>query len=204
MKKIIAIVVALIAMLPASAQFKIGPRIGVAVNDLHFNKSLFDKDNQAGFTGGLQAEFTVPLIGVGGDISVMYVHRSTKWMADQAQQGNIQTDGTAKADYLDIPLNFKYKLTLPAISSIVAPYVFTGPDFAFRLSKNTLDDVFHLKNFDVAWNFGIGVELIRHLQISASYGLGLTNALELVNKNYQNADIQGKNRYWTVTAAWLF
>lgn len=198
-RKILAIAVVMIMALPASAQFKIGPRLGVAVNGLHFNEKMFDKDNQAGFTGGVQAEFTVPLIGVGGDISVMYVHRSSQWMEEQGYDTQ-----TVKADYLDIPLNFKYKLSLPAISSIIAPYVFTGPDFSFRLSKQVVSDVFSLNNFDVAWNFGLGIELIRHLQISASYGLGLTKALDFVDKSHEGAGIEGKNRYWTVTAAWLF
>ena len=48
------------------------------------------------------------------------------------------------------------------------------------------------------------MQLIKHLQIGASYGLGLTKAYELVDSNHEAAGIDGKNRYWTVTAAWLF
>lgn len=196
-KRFWIVAVVLMAFIPASAQFKFGPRLGVAVNSLHFDKEVFNKDNQAGFTGGLQAEFTVPLIGVGGDVSVMYVHRSSKWMDAQ------NMPQTAKSDYIDIPLNFKYKLSIPAISSIIAPYVFTGPDFAFLVSKEIIDD-FKSSKFDVAWNFGLGVELIKHLQVSASYGLGLTKALQAVDLKQNAAGIEGKNRYWTITAAWLF
>lgn len=184
---------------PSYAQLKIGPRVGVAVNSLHFDEKLLGKDNRAGFTAGLQLEFTVPLIGIGGDLSAMYVHRSADWMEE-----NTSTLNTSVSQYIDIPLNLKYKLTLPAISRIICPYVFTGPAFSFLVSKELVDD-FKKSKFDVAWNFGFGVELIRHLQVSASYGLGLTKALEYVNlKNGNTADIDGKNRYWTVTAAWLF
>ena len=64
--------VALIAAFatPATAQFKFGPRVGVAINQLHFNskamEDVISTDNRAGFTGGLMAEFTAPVIGLGG------------------------------------------------------------------------------------------------------------------------------------------
>ena len=70
-----AVAFAAIACLPAAAQFRIGPRIGTEVNSMRLNSSLFDNDNRAGFTGGVQVEFTVPVINLGFDASVMYVHR---------------------------------------------------------------------------------------------------------------------------------
>jgi hypothetical protein len=42
------------------------------------------------------------------------------------------------------------------------------------------------------------------VQVAASYGLGLTNTLEYVGVGNNNETIEGKNRYWTVTAAYLF
>lgn len=196
LKRFWVVALLMAAFIPSYAQFKIGPRLGVAINSLHFDERVMEKDNLAGFTGGLQLEFTVPLIGIGGDLSAMYVHRSASWM-----ENNVRLD--AKSDYIDIPLNLKYKLTLPAISAIVKPYVFTGPSFSFLVSKQIVDD-FKKKSCDIAWNFGFGVELINHLQVSASYGLGLTKTLEFVHVVDNNAGIEGKNRYWTVTAAWLF
>lgn len=188
----------IVFFIPASAQFKFGPRLGIEVNSLHFDESIFSSDNRAGFTGGLEAEFTVPLIGVGADLSVMYVHRTSQWMRDNISAGNV------KSDYIEIPLNFKYKLSLPAISSIIAPYVFTGPSFAFLCSKKAISEFVEAKKCDIAWNVGIGVELIKHLQIGASYGIGLTKPLQAIKIAGEGAGIEGKNRYWTVTAAWLF
>ena len=72
------------------SQFRIGPRVGVAVNDLHFNKSVFDGDNRAGFTAGVMTEFTVPVIGLGFDLSAMYVRRSAKWMDGMQYQRSYQ------------------------------------------------------------------------------------------------------------------
>ena len=68
--------VAIIAMsISAAAQFSIGPRVGINVNSMHFDSDLFKSENRAGFTGGLQAEFMIPMVGFGFDASVMYVHR---------------------------------------------------------------------------------------------------------------------------------
>lgn len=198
LKRFCVIVLLIAFFIPASAQFKIGPRIGLEVNSLRFDTSIFDSDNRAGFTGGLQAEFTVPLIGIGADVSVMYVHRTSQWMQDS------QLSQSAKSNYIEIPLNLKYKLTLPAISSIICPYVFTGPSFAFLASKKDITEFVEAKKCDIAWNFGLGIELIKHLQIGASYGMGLTKALQFVKMVNDSAGIEGKNRYWTVTAAWLF
>lgn len=200
-KRFWALALALAVVMPAMAQFKVGPRLGVNVNSLHFNSSTFDNENRAGFTGGVQAEFTVPLIGIGMDASVMYVKRSSAWVDTQTQK----IGGKIHNDYIEIPINVKYKLSLPMISKIFAPYVFTGPSFSFLTSKKIVSDIENRKT-DIAWNFGLGIQLIEHLQIGASYGIGLNKAVNFVapSTGVQSAGIEGKNKYWTITAAWLF
>lgn len=192
---IVAIIVSV--FVPASAQFKIGPRVGLEVNSLRFDMSTFDSNNRAGFTAGLQAEFTVPIIGIGADMSVMYAHRTQQWK----DANNLQS---AKSDYIEIPVNLKYKLNIPAVKNVIAPYVFTGPSFAILASKQDISEFFKAKKCDIAWNFGLGVELVKHLQIGASYGVGMTEALRIVKLSDNKSEIEGKNKYWTVTAAWLF
>ena len=96
----------------ASAQCAWGPRVGMEVNKLHFNNNigndLKNSDNRAGFTAGLQVEFTVPVINLGFDASVMYVHRS-KVDAPVADLGNTSMDaaGTTKkigGDYIEVQI----------------------------------------------------------------------------------------------------
>lgn len=205
-KTLFAIVVAIIAMVtvatPASAQFRIGPKIGLNVNGLHFDKSIFDSENRAGFTGGIMTEFTVPLIGVGADLSAMYVRRTAEWMNSNADKEN------ASADYIAIPLNLKWKIgnILPGIKSIVNPFITTGPEFAFLCSKRTFKDIVKRNNCDVAWNVGFGVELFTKVQVAASYGFGMTKVWETISgtPSENRANIDAKNRYWTITAAYLF
>ena len=194
--------VAIIAMsISAAAQFSIGPRVGINVNSMHFDSDLFKSENRAGFTGGLQAEFMIPMVGFGFDASVMYVHR--------VNNATIDTNGTATApqikdkDYIEIPVNLKYKIGLPVIGKIITPYVFTGPSFAFLTSRKAINEAWKNKSTSVAWNFGFGVQLLGHLQVGASYGIGMTKAFEKIGA-VEGVDIQGKNRYWTITAAYLF
>ncbi len=183
-KRIFVMAVMTIALaLPASAQFRWGPRVGIDVNEMHFNKNLGNSDNQVGFTGGLMAEIQVPIVGLCLDGSVMYARRNVKFD---------DVDAVAKRDFIDIPINLKYKFNFPVISRIVVPYLTTGPNFSFLLSGND-----GYKKSTVAWSFGLGAQLISHLQVGASYNFGITKAA--------SADgMYGKDRYWTVSAAWLF
>ncbi|MCH5221302.1 MAG: PorT family protein [Muribaculaceae bacterium] len=198
---LVAVVAIALAAVPASAQFRFGPRLGLEVNSLHFSnvKDNLTSTNQAGFTGGVMAEFTVPLIGVGADVALMYVHRVNNATADN-------TSTKLKYDYLEIPLNVKYKFGLPVVGKVLSPYVFTGPSFAFLLNKDALTAAFESRSVDVSWNIGVGVQLFSHLQVGASYGLGISKAVKyipIVNA-VNGTPIEGKNNCWTVTAAWLF
>lgn len=187
--KVLAVVVlAAAAVVPAQAQFKWGVKAGVAVNSLKLNNDVLNSDNRAGFTGGLMAEFTVPIVNVGFDASVLYANRSM-------EVDNVKFNRS----YIDIPVNFKYKIGLPLVGKIVTPFITTGPDFSFLVSKKNMKDAVSNRKFDVAWTVGAGVQLVNHVQIGASYGFGLKSA----SKSEQNL-FKGKNRCWTITAAYLF
>ncbi len=194
---LVAIVMVVMTATAASAQFRIGPRLGVEVNSLKFNEDVFNSDNRAGFTGGLMAEFNIPVVNLAFDASVMYVRR--------VKDINFKNEDGVKSnsDYIEIPINFKWKIGLPVVGKIVTPYIFTGPSFAFLTSKRAISEAFSNKKTDIAWNFGVGLQLFTHLQVGASYGLGMTKAVETLS-SYQGEKIDGKNKYWTITAAWLF
>lgn len=191
MKKIKTLVVmSLIAMMTAfsaNAKISVGPKLGLNVDHLTSNYSESLKD-ACGFTGGVTAEFVVPIIGVGADLSLMYTHMTAKENGENIFQ-----------NMLEIPLNFKYKVNIPAINQIIRPYAFTGPTLAVRLGGNA-DDM-DWKKGQWGWNVGVGLEFIKHLQVSAGYTFGINNAVKIA---LPTGDFKIKNNYWTVTAAWLF
>ncbi|MDE5649718.1 MAG: porin family protein [Duncaniella sp.] len=181
----------------AQAQFKIGPRVGLTVNELHFNKSITDTDNQTGWTAGLTTEFTVPVIGIGFDLSAMYVRRNAKFLSEN----KLTKDNR---DYIEIPLNLKYKFSIPVVSKVLVPYLGVGPSVSFLTSKRNIEGAYQNKSVDWALNFGFGVQLFSHLDVNARYGVGLTKAVQTVSSQNTTAGIEGKNRYWTVSLAYLF
>ncbi|MBQ9076557.1 MAG: porin family protein [Muribaculaceae bacterium] len=204
-KRLVAAVVMIAALtVPAAAQISFGPKVGVAVNDLKFSEDVISSDNRAGFTGGLMLEVMLPIANLGVDASVMYVHRSVDVLA--ADDGAYQKVISDKSrDYIEVPINLKWKIGMPIVGNIVTPYLFTGPSFSFLTSKKAIAEAYKNKSFDMAWNFGFGVQVLGKIQVGASYGLGLTKAVQAtIDDEINPVDIDGKNRYWTITAAYLF
>lgn len=206
-KHIILAVIATIAVaMPASAQFRFGIKAGMNVNSVSFSNlnDNFDKENRSGFFGGITTEFTVPIIGLGFDLSVLYSHRNVEGdiKGNNDLENILKNEDFRKQDYIEIPLNLKYKLSLPAISKIVTPYLTTGPSIAFKCSKAAATAAYEEKKFDAAWNVGGGVQLIEHLQVGVNYSWGMTNALKFIGEG-KGADL-GKINGWKISAAWFF
>ncbi len=192
----VALVAAMFLAIPANAQFKFGPKVGMNISTLSLGGDLsktFKSENITSFTGGLMAEFMVPVIGVGLDASVMYTRKGST--LKEVTTGASKNQHT---DYVEIPINLKYKFSLPVVGSVLAPFVYAGPSFGFKVGDN-FEDQYKDKSFETAINVGIGVELFNHLQIAGQYGWGLGKTMELLN-----TALNGKSRAWTITAAYLF
>lgn len=199
MKKVtglLLIVLMAIIAVPASAQLKFGVKGGLNISSVHFSSDLLKADNVTGFQIGPMIETTIPLIGVGLDAAILY---SQKGM-DMKSGTGIST--SVKTDYIDVPVNFKWKFGLP----IVKAYLTAGPYVGFRVGGDKFWDVpgsvvgqIKAKSFSAGLNFGVGAELISHLQIGINYGLGLTD-----NYSAETFDLNAKNRGWSITAAVLF
>lgn len=196
----VALVATLFLAIPANAQFKFGPKVGVNISSLSLGgdpADNFKSNNITSFTGGLMAEFMVPVIGVGIDASVMYTRKGSDLK-------NLVDNSTEKqhTDYVEIPINLKYKFSLPVVGSVLAPFIYAGPSFAFRVGDNFAEQ-YKAKSFETAINVGVGVELFNHLQIAGQYGWGLGKTMEFESDMLKSA-LNGKSRAWTVTAAYLF
>ncbi|MDE7413818.1 MAG: PorT family protein [Muribaculaceae bacterium] len=218
MKKLkFTLVMALVAIFgcsQANAFLRFGVKAGLNVDKVHFSKSnwneTFNDDNRCGWTAGVTTEFTVPVIGIGMDLSLMYARMNSE--SPFIDGDGVVTSNKSAKNFLEIPLNLKYKLSLPAINRIVIPYIFTGPDLALKLGGKK-DGYLQTKTAQWGWNLGLGVELIKHLQIGAGYTFGINNIVKFADKTIPGFpaglpsptdDVKIKNNYWTVTAAWMF
>lgn len=202
MKKFRFILVALtvmIAAIPASAQFRWGVRAGIVANKFSFSEKTFDSSNRVGFTGGVMAEFKLPVIGIGFDASLMYVHRTIS-----VEEPTVSAKGRYTGDYLTLPIHVKYNLGLPVVGNFFSPYVFTGPSFSYLVSKDTTKFGINSRKGDIAWDFGLGFEIVKHLQISAAYELGCSRAAGLVYSGANGYKKNVRNNGWMVTAGYVF
>lgn len=198
---IIVAMMAVFACGQANAEFRFGIKAGLNVNKLHLSdyKANLNSDNQCGFTAGVMTEFTVPVVGIGFDLSLMYTH-----MNNEIKEGI--NEGAVGKNFLEIPLNLKYKFNIPVINSIIRPMVYTGPTMALKLDKSTFEGI-STKTVQMGWNLGLGLELFKHLQVSGGYTFGMNNVakkIPVLDNNLNIGDIKVKNNYWTVTAAYLF
>lgn len=194
-KKVFAILTVVLSLmsLTANAQLRFGVKGGIVLNKLSFDKSTFKSENRTGFAAGLQLDLRLPL-GFALDGSVMYSHRNDRFLHESQ---------TYRRDYIEIPIHVRYGLNLVGLSNLLVPYAFTGPNFAF-LCAESKDITWENRSTFTSWDVGFGVELLRHVQVQASYGIGITDAFKAVGLSQSGDVVKGKDRCWTVTASYLF
>jgi hypothetical protein len=189
---LVAVFVLVMNFSPAAAQLKFGVKGGANINSVRLNKTLFDTDNTTGFFIGPMMELMAPAVGVGFDFAILY----------SKQNVEVKNSGEElKNNYLNVPLNLKWKFGLP----VVKPFLTAGPYVGFRLGGdkiwNVIDDQWKAKSYSAGLNFGAGVEAFKHLQIGFTYTLGLTDDYSAKSMDWKAL---GKNCGWLFNAAILF
>jgi len=202
MKKLFLTFVVALISLGATAQFRYGPTLGIDITTLKFKQDLFEVDQVPGASAGITAEMIFPGIGFGIDVGVTYQTRGAKLhLGDRkiwASQG--YESPRSWLHYIDIPLHLRFKWTrMNGVEDIVAPFVFGGPSFGFLVGHNKIPALSYAAG-EVGLAAGIGVELFKHWQVSASYTWGMTYALKTVLLT----DFSAQNRTWDIRVTYLF
>lgn len=202
MKKILTIAVlftALMTAVPAKAEVKFGLKGGLNLTSISLDANAISKSNQAGFFIGPTFKFTIPIVGLGFDASALYDQRKGSIVAN----GN---ETSIKEQSIQIPINVRYAIGLGSTASI---YFFAGPQFGFNVGdKDIKTDVgnWTFKSSNISANVGLGLMLLRHLQISANYnfGLGKTGELEQDIPGAIKSIDDGKLNAWQIGVAYFF
>lgn len=195
-KKILLAILMIAAIVPATAQVRLGVRGGITIGEMRFDRDVINSDNRVGYTGGLLIDLNIPVVGLGIEASAMYSHRDDRYRLSDDYQ-------VFKRHYFDFPVYARYKLSLPSVERIIAPYIYTGPCFSVLFSENAPDSYDNSKTV-LSWDVGAGAELFRHLRLSATYGLGISKALEYIDREFTGDRVHGKDKHWTINAAYLF
>lgn len=230
MKKLISILVlavAIVATPMAQAELRLGAKLGANVTNFNGDFENYDYSSAqlANFTGGLTVEWMFAF-GLGFDVSALYTAKGAQYDLGEDLFGNLGDEIITSVlgaepklknvvHYVEVPINLKYKLSIPVIEDLVIPFIYTGPSFAFKVGEaitfgeKPLDlKAIQIDNsaVDFAWNVGLGAEIIKHLNVAVQYGWGLGKATDIKIANIE--DITGDNAIksgaWTITLGWMF
>lgn len=197
-KTLMTLLLTVFLALPMTAQVRFGVRGGITLGEMRFQDNFIDSDNRIGYTGGLLMDLNIPILGIGAEVSAMYTHRN-----DRLSNNNYNF----KRHYIEIPVYLRYQFSLPAVKSIVAPYIFTGPSFSILFNEDAPTSYKNSKTY-LSLDVGAGVDLFKHLRLSASYDIGLSKAAKYFDDRFEGVfeggNIQGKDNHWTINAAYIF
>ena len=205
MKKIIIAIFVMMALFGASkgsAQFRYGAVVGVDITDLTFKQDLITVDQSVGYSAGLVTELMFPGIGFGLDAGIIYAQRGAIMHLGEKKIWASEGYGNTRSylHYIQIPVHLRFKYTnLNGLEDYVAPFVFGGPEFTILAAHNKVSALKYAGG-DIGLTAGVGFELFRRWQVSASYTWGMTYALKTVLLD----NFSARNRSWDVRVAYMF
>ena len=189
----------------ASAQTKLGLKGGINTSEVSVNDDVWKTDNRLGFFIGPTVKFTLPIVGLGMDISALYEKRESKMKSEDGKLGSV-----VSREQLAIPINARYSFGLGETANI---FLFAGPQVAFNLGKKDKEIVpevadWTLKSSNFSINLGIGCTLASHLQATIGYNiaLGKTGEVELSTKGVETSKkkYDGRSNAWQLGVAYFF
>lgn len=164
----------------AYGQFRYGVTAGADLNSTRFKQKLFDVHSRAGAAAGVTGEMIFPGVGVGIDLGVQWMMRSSQLDLGDRLMWHDQGYGDVNftQQYVAIPLHLRLKWQkLNGFEDKVAPIVYAGPSFAFNAGHTKLD-AFQFAEGDVSIDVGIGAEFFKHWQLLLGYTFGATYSME--------------------------
>ncbi|MBQ9236698.1 MAG: porin family protein [Prevotella sp.] len=212
MKKILSTIAVaammLVMAMPAEAQVKFGVRAGANLVNLKLSSANDLVKNNAGFYVGPTVKFTLPIVGLGVDASVVYDQRTAKlayYVADNNGNGETEVEDNVTARAISIPINVRYGVGLGSLAEVFA---FAGPQFGFNLSgdKKIFDELsdwtWKSSNFSV--NVGIGATILSKVEIKANYNIACGKTGEASVIQTGKSVFNGKYNSWQIGAAYYF
>lgn len=157
----------------AMSQLRFGLKGGFDVSSNRLNKDILNAHNRLGFQVGGTMELMAPIVGWGGELSVLYGHQ--KGDDNVSAKDNSSKYNISDYNYLRVPLNLKKKFSILGLFGV---FIQAGPYAEFRLSGGDvekLDQQWKSKSFGFGLNAGAGVELLKHLEVGMYYRKSLTN-----------------------------
>lgn len=188
----------------AEAQFHWGVRAGADFSKFPTTADQFKSDYYTGFHVGPTVEMKLPL-RFSVDASLLFSQKNVGITSME----KTEVKDILKTNYFVVPVNAKFDLvSLPGADVMVI----AGPQFNFMLNNN-LEDLKDLnalreteaKKASVGVNVGLGVRVLKMLQISALYNATLSDDYKFTSLNQTTKDVfNAKTNSFVIQAAVLF
>jgi hypothetical protein len=189
-----------------NAQVRFGAKGEVGINTPSLTKDVYSVENMNSYKIGPVAEFTLPLIGLGLDVSLLYSNEKMKVNKVNDEEKKVRIDELT-SHYIDVPLNLKYRIGL---LSLLKVYLAAGPYMQIKIAgdgSEKLEDVFGdigEKKFQSGLNFGIGADIISRVQVGFNYQLKLTDDYSVNEPKWDDALLNNNKGIWSLTASVFF
>ena len=186
MRILVAAFVMMIAM-TATAQTRFGIIAGIVIENEMPSEDEKKNNNQVGYTAGAIVDFDLPVQGLGLEAGAKYTkHTYGKPSMEQYS--------------VDVPVHVRYRLEVPVVEKVVAPYAFTGPSVSAGVSNKMPTRLSDVK-MSLSWNVGAGVEMFKHVRVAATYSIQVSKT-DVVNNG---SLVRGKKgNFWTISASYMF
>lgn len=198
----IILMAALLLPLSSNAQFRRSVVAGVNINDLVFKQDLVGVSSMVGAQAGVEGELMFPGIGFGLSFGLMYNQLGGQVNLGEKKIWASEGYGNEKLylHNITIPLHLRFKWTrLNGFEDTLAPLIFGGPEFSI-LAGHSKCDAIKWAGGDLCLTAGIGAEIFKKWQVTASYTWGMTYSL----KTKLLDDYSARQRHWAVRVAYFF
>lgn len=187
MKRLLVAVFVILATMTATAQTRFGIIAGIVVENGMPSEDEKKNNNQVGYTAGAVVDFNLPVQGLGLEAGARYTkHTYGKPSMEQYS--------------VDVPVHVRYRLEVPVVENVVAPYAFTGPSVSAGVSNKMPTRLSDVK-MSLAWNVGAGVEMFKHVRVAATYSIQVSKT-DVVNNGSLVKGKKGDSL--TISASYMF
>ena len=180
--------------------FKFGVKGGLDLQDMKFDESVFKTENKLGWFVGPTLQVSLPIGGLGFDISGFYDQKTTKVNGESIKQQSIL-----------VPVNARLNL---GFGDAAGFYVAAGPQFAFNIGddefkweQDNIENTFQLKKSAFSVNLGAGIYLSENIEIGFAYNIALGSTADASWKAATDAafhEDDTKPKSWQISAALFF
>jgi len=209
-------IVILFTIFSIGASAQLGIKAGI--NMANETKSFSNNDVSAGYKSenltGYQMGFVYQILhkksGFGFETGASISQKGSFFSFDSTTVGNSVREGYKEINYLEVPLNLRYKLSL----GFIGVYGFGGLYGGYVLSSKTVDEILDVtvvgkysgftSRIDFGYNFGAGLELLKKIQLGATWSKGLKNTSNFNQPEDMTVPFKSTNGVYSINLVYLF